>query len=380
MPELAVFGEWDASNLGDRAIHENVLRFCAEHGWDAASYSIGALVPVTPRGARAASARRGAGTVFRAVPPLKRTLRALRQRRRIARLLEPLARADAILVGGGQLLTDRNLHFPQSLARIAWAARRLGKPLWCLGCGTEGSWSPHGESLVRGFLQACDVVAVRDDETAACVGRALGREVPVFGDFCLATPAGAAPPGQSLALNVQQLAPPWAVAQQHYESALAALAGRIARAAGGAHALRVFTTGAPEDAAAARRLHARLRERGAQLTLPASLDELHAVLDASALVLASRLHAGVLALARGRAVLGFSPQPKLRHYLATLGLGEDGFAPDAADAVLQRLERDGPGGIARAQRERLPRAAQWSCRAEVGEYLESLAQRAGACS
>jgi len=165
VPEIAVFGQWDTANLGDRAIHESVLRFCAQCGWDAASYSIGALAPVTPRGTRDAAARRGTGALFRAAPPLKRTLRALRRRRRLAALLAPLARADAILVGGGQLLADRNLHFPQSLAMIAWAARRLGKPLWCLGCGTEAVWSPRGESMIRGFLQACAVVAARDDET-----------------------------------------------------------------------------------------------------------------------------------------------------------------------------------------------------------------------
>ena len=174
MPEIAVFGEWDTANLGDRAIHESVLRFCAECGWDPVSYSIGALAPVTPRGTRAAGARRGTNAAFRVAPPLKRTLRALRQRRRIAALLQPLAHADAILVGGGQLLADRNLHFPQSLATIAWAARRLGKPLWCLGCGTEAEWSPRGESMIRGFLQACATLAVRDDETAARLGRALG--------------------------------------------------------------------------------------------------------------------------------------------------------------------------------------------------------------
>lgn len=385
MPEIALFGEWDTANLGDRAIHRSVQRFCARCGWDASSYSIGALAPLAPRGERAAPARRAAGqgalgTLFRAAPPLKRTLRALRQRRRIGTLLAPLERADAILVGGGQLLADRNLHFPQSLATIAWAARRLGKPLWCLGCGTEAEWSPRGESMIRGFLQACAVLAVRDDETAARLGRALGRPVPVIGDFCLTVPPFWAPAGHAVAFNVQQLPPPWSASQQRYEAACAALARRLARAAGSAPALRVFTTGTPEDVAAARRLHASLREHGAELVLPASLDELYAVLDSSALVVASRLHAAVLALARGRAVLGFTPQPKLQRFLATLGLAADGFGPGAADALLRRLARDGAGAIARAQRERVLRAPLWACRAEVGERLKALAGSTHACS
>ena len=114
--------------------------------------------------------------------------------------------------------------------------------------------------------------------------------------------------------------------------------------------------------------------------LPANLDQLHAVLDSSALVIASRLHAGVLALARGRAVLGFTPQPKLQRFLATLGLGADGFGLDTADALLRRLARDGPGVIAQAQRESVLRAPLWACRAELSERLRALASSAGACS
>src|SRR5262245_10501335 len=102
MPEIALFGEWDSGNLGDRAIHESVQRFSAECGWQAASYAIGSLQPAA-HGRRSAGAPARWRALLDAAPPLKRTLRALRQRARMDSLLPPLNRAQAIVVGGGAL-------------------------------------------------------------------------------------------------------------------------------------------------------------------------------------------------------------------------------------------------------------------------------------
>ena len=48
LPEIAVFGEWDTANLGDRAIGASVLKFCADCGWRGRPYSLGSLSPVGP--------------------------------------------------------------------------------------------------------------------------------------------------------------------------------------------------------------------------------------------------------------------------------------------------------------------------------------------
>ena len=154
-PEVAVFGEWDTGNLGDRAIHVEAVRFFRECGWRTRSYCLGSLKPATIETAteRAVpAALRLRDFTLDRVPSLKRALRQVRQRYRMERLLPELARTDAISVGGGALLSDVNEHFPQSLAVLTEAARMLGKPLWCLGCGSEGSWSPRGEKKLQAFL------------------------------------------------------------------------------------------------------------------------------------------------------------------------------------------------------------------------------------
>src|SRR5262249_23776361 len=145
-PCIAVFGEWSGTNLGDRAIHEGVERFFSEQGWQIESYEFGALRR-TPRArvrqapaSVAAPARRPWHS--RLPRPAARGIRAMRQRARARQLVPHLESADAICIGGGALLTDINLQFPQSLTAIGKVARHLDKPLLCLGCSAEGAWSP----------------------------------------------------------------------------------------------------------------------------------------------------------------------------------------------------------------------------------------------
>ncbi|MGH8640904.1 MAG: hypothetical protein ACRET6_04290, partial [Burkholderiales bacterium] len=112
-PEIAAFGEWDTSNLGDRGIHEGVLRFFGECGWRVASYAIGSLTPVSADAVAGGVAPASPGRISSALgnaPRLKRAIRRIRQRARITALLPRLRPAQAIMVGGGELLSDNGLH------------------------------------------------------------------------------------------------------------------------------------------------------------------------------------------------------------------------------------------------------------------------------
>jgi polysaccharide pyruvyl transferase WcaK-like protein len=387
MPEIAAFGEWDTTNLGDRGIHAGVLEFLAGCGWRVSSYGLGSLAPVPAPGAHdelpAAAAR--ASAILAAVPPLKRALRGVRQRLRMRALEPQLERAQAIMVGGGALLADSGLHFPQSLGVLAETARRLRRPVVCLGCSADGPWSARGEEQIRKFLTACAMVAVRDQTSAERLAAALGKPVPVFGDFCLSEAwrsNGGDRGGErrALAVNARRLPGPWCAAQDRYEETLAALTRRVlqADAVRGLEMVRVFTTGVAEDALPAQRVAARIGG-GAGLAIPHRLEELRGLLGASALVIASRLHAGILALTQGAPIVGFSPEPKLRRFLATLGLGDHAFDLDGGDAAVRRLDELGCGALFATQRARIVRAPVWECRAQVRRALGSLAAAQGQC-
>jgi len=309
-------------------------------------------------------------------------LRGLRQRLRMAQLLPRLAAAQAISVGGGALLTDENLHFPQSLVQIARCARRLGKPLYCLGCSSEGDWSAKGTAMVREFVSACRLIAVRDDATASRLATELGTPPPVFGDFCLnerplpELQAARLAERPMPAVNASQLPARWSAAQPAYEDALVRVAHYLARTTAPAGGIRIFTTGTAEDAIVAWRVYSRLQDCGAELHLPHDLAHLLALLRASSVVVASRLHGAILALAQDVPVVGYSPAPKLRNFLSTLGLAHYCFAP-GADPDLERWFADASySRFCAEQRHALARARVWPARARVRDALAALAREA----
>jgi len=328
------------------------------------SFGLSSLAPITPE-ATIRAASRPFSRLLAGSPRLKTVLREARQRARMRALRTSLASVDAILVGGGDLLSDRNLHFPQSLVLLAELAGRHGKHLYCLGCGAESEWSAPGLRRIRTFLRTCREIAVRDESTARRVGALLGRPIPVFGDFalaeeCLATTRSDNGPRESFAVNVQSLPPEWRSAQPLYEYSLCILGERIRRIT--TMRLCLFTTGAPEDLAPMQRVLARLSCDAIEAVFPKSLDALHATLERSAFVIASRLHAGILAVRSGAAVFTFAPQPKVQRFFATFGLAQFCFTPSRAAELIDRLNDVNAQDTAAAQRAAMLRSASWSFR------------------
>jgi polysaccharide pyruvyl transferase WcaK-like protein len=387
-PEIAVFGEWDTSNLGDRGIHRGVLRFLAECGWNARSFGLSSLAPVPADAAYPAASASAPGSVramLGAAPRLKRVLREARQRMLMAALSPRLAQARAILVGGGALLSDADLHFPQSLVRLARFARRHNAPLFCLGCSIEGEWSERGSRMIREFLAACDVVAVRDHATAGRLTAVLGAPPPVFGDFCLweTCLAGNGTHAQgrcAYAVNVSQLAGAWSAEQAHYEEALVVLTRRLAqRAQAQGMSVRIFTTGTPEDARAAQRVFASVAAPGVELHLPDNLAQLSAMLRASAVVVSTRLHAAILALAEKAPTVGFSAGPKVRDFFSTLGIQRCAYDVDGAPRLVDWLPTADYEALYAEQRRVIVHAPVWGGRARVHRSLQLLADVVTTC-
>lgn len=379
-PVVAVFGEWNTANLGDRAIHHEVLRFFADCGWHVSSFGLGSLARIDSHGTQSAPPGTSAGksAAQRFSPATKRVLRGVRQHCRMPSLLHSLSRVQAIAVGGGALLSDANLHFPQSLAVLAGSAKLLNKPVFCLGCSAEGEWSEQGERKIRRFLAACAMIAVRDDVTAERILGVLHRPVPVFGDFCL-TEAGLsaekfrkrAPDG--IAINVCRVPAPWDAAQERYEHTLVAMANRFLHEGAGSEprTVRIFTTGTPDDVLPAQRVFSRLAGGRVELHVPRSLEQLSGVLQASTLVLASRLHGAVLALAENVPIVGFSPAPKLKNFLSTMGLEQYSFSFGDHCNLVRCLESADCAALFARQRHLLLQAPIWAGRAMVRRMLEA---------
>jgi polysaccharide pyruvyl transferase WcaK-like protein len=375
-PEIAAFGEWNTTNLGDRAIHAGVQEFFSGCGWHVQSYGFGSLVPVpaeAPLGNISFHNDAGRKAMLAMMPAVGNALRGVRQGYRMMQLLPQLKRAQAILVGGGALLSgEAGRHFPRSLALLAAVAGRLGKPLYCLGCSAEGNWAGASGRNIINFLAACTVVAARDAASAERIAAVLRRPVPVFGDFCLSDiPASGTSRGlreeRGIAINVCRLPARWSGVQEHYEGAMVAFADRLMRSPGGRslNAVTVFTTGAQGDADPARRVCASLATRKAELLFPRNLGHLSGLLSSSGLVIASRLHAAILGLVAGALVVSFSPTPKLRNFFETVGIGNYSFGPDDGEGFPCALDTADYAAVLDAQHAALARAPFWACRERI---------------
>lgn len=383
LPAVAVFGEWNTRNLGDRAIRRAACRFFSGCGWRPIPFCLGSL-SAAGEDITAADGDGGApGSVAPAslYGPVKCAVRGIWQKVRLRRLLPQLAGVRAISIGGGALLSDDNLHFPQSLVELVRYARASGKPLLCLGCSAEGEWSGQGAHMIREFLDGCSVVAVRDADTARRLARALGPSPAVMGDFCLAETCLARGPREptrppAVAINASQLSGRWSAAQAALENALVALARRTAMERGAN--VRIFTTGLPEDAVAARRVYLRLAAVCPQLSLPATTEQLSALIGSASVVVATRLHGAILALAGNAPVLGLAVAPKLSSFFSTMGIPGECHGLHDVRALAERLSYDDFEQLLSRQRRDLAQAPVWRERDRLRERLALAAAACGA--
>lgn len=333
-PRIAVFGEWNTTNLGDRAIFEGVYSFFNKMGWDVDGYGLGSLTPVKHFPYLEVPTTRYDSILQTAnIPSIPKTfrqpIRSIRQQWRAQQLIPRLQQAQVILVGGGALLSDQNLHFPQSLTALTQTAQQLQIPMMCLGCGLEGKWSLTGRHMIKRFLESCWLVAVRDQHTALCMTELLSYTVELFGDFALASTQQpiVKPPAANqytIAVNVMELPKHLKTHQYHYEDYLVETLQSWCdhRSDTASIVIQVFTTGTLEDSIAAQRVFMRLERYNPRLCLPASLEQLKNLLHSSQVVVASRLHAAILAISEGTPVIGFSPGSKIQNFLSSIGVGQ----------------------------------------------------------
>jgi polysaccharide pyruvyl transferase WcaK-like protein len=345
-PRVAVFGEWNTTNLGDRAIFEGVIEFFEEIGWAVNGYGLGSLTSVPSSDAFSLPGENNLredleGLMLKEVSEhkftyyhyalfgqLKRPLRNLRQHLRIRKLIPQLQEVQAIVVGGGALLSDWDLHFPQSLKTLTWAAKELQIPLFCLGCSAEGEWSSKGKQIITDFAQACHYLATRDQGTATRISELLSRPIDVFGDFALKKfqDRQATVPTQKkvLAVNVMQLPKIFEEYQQIYESVLIDSLNTFCHENSADHKLyvKLFTTGTSEDIPPAKRVLSHLNFEGKSLAIPSDLKSLQTIIRNGHVVVAARLHAAILAISEGKPVIGFSVGNKIERFFSIMGVDE----------------------------------------------------------
>jgi len=378
--KILLVGETGSDKLGDRAIFAS-LEYLLESrghsvdGWDLSRNEYFAPGDDTRRhdrsGGRPESLRRRVrasllrlvdllpGPMQRWVVFLTKTRHAVRGRRRWRREVE---RHDLVLFGGGALLMDNNWSFPLALLNFSRAVRAAGRPYACIGCSTGSHYSAMSKRWLREFLANCQYIALRDEKSRESLKLIDDYVTDVFVDSAL-TVSRIYPPaprtvgrGRKLGLNVMSRVWHPRLNASVYGRYIEAVEGFIeAVDEGGAgpwDRIELFVTGEPADlevaSAVADKARARCRRVAIDIRpLPATLEALCMVMADLDLVVATRMHAGILGKSYGRPLVAIEWDGKIRGFCELLGI-EDSCIPiervDAA-ALAQAARRIADAGF-----------------------------------
>jgi len=389
---VGLLGMYASANLGDTAIQQAVMgalharhpeiefvALCTAPEDAAATFGLRArhvsgFGPQVMPGLQTAAAEPSA---WERMPlPLQLAAAAWRIERHMREL-------DMLLVSGsGQIDDYWGGPWEQPFRLRAWAgaARRQGKPVAFFGVGVDQLLTRAGARLARSALALADLRVLRDEGSRQAL-RDLGLDAPC--DVCpdpafhLLPPAAEPPPDGAEFVVISPIARnAWPGARdsayETYLQSLAALADRLLDE--GLH-VRFVCSQTRMDPPVIAEVRARMR-RDAALTsdyTPATVADYMRATRHAQLVVASRLHALILAMVAGTPVVAASYARKVSQQMTDAGLARqclelDSVHPSALTALVNEVLADLPG-----RREALSRTVA-AFRQQVDARLEALAR------
>jgi polysaccharide pyruvyl transferase WcaK-like protein len=268
-----------------------------------------------------------------------------------------LARADLLIIGGGGFIYDYDrrvathdfLHgdargfYPYY--RAAFAARTRGVPVYFYAIGVGPLLTAAGRALTREVLSTAAAITVRDPLSLLEL-HAAGLTVPapqVTADPAVRLPPATEPwsgPGGWQGRAVGFVARAWlqlggawtAGGAEHFEryvAWLAAAADYVVERWGATPLFIPLQRRYDDDRAVEERIIARMRHpaRARLLDGVADYRALQALLGRLDAVVSTRLHPLILATVADVPTIGIALAPKVRAYLASLGLAEFALSP-----------------------------------------------------
>lgn len=243
--------------------------------------------------------------------------------------------ANAVAIGGGNLISDIDLNFPTKLTLAIKEAERLQVPFVVYASGVTPDWTPRGTAMMRKafsskFLRG---VFVRDQDSKHLwddkLGEASGFEAVVVRDPGLLASEFIPPSRQDggkrpvagvgimshIAIRYHADNAP---APGYLESWYVDLVrGLIVKG----FQVVIFTNGSPEDIAYLAGIRARLEAAGgAAISFPTQRTptELCAIISGLDVLVAYRMHAVIAAYSYGVPAVGLAWDQKLRSFMASV--------------------------------------------------------------
>lgn len=282
-----------------------------------------------------------------------------------ARYEDEIHDADAVVVGGGNLLSDLDLNFPIKLHGALSVAAKHNVPVWVYGCGVAKSWSTAGTAIFRRAFALVDLrkVWVRDAASADAWAQHVGQQRGVLADVVrdpglIAShvyPAGQRTARRTIGLGV--IAP----AESEYhggaamtEAALIAWFKCVAQqlAAEPETEVAILSNGNPDDSDVARKLYAQLMQEALpgqafRLVIPELPKDLAAAVSTFDAFLGFRMHALIAAYSFGVPIFSLDWDAKVKNFMASINrahchLSAITVAPDevASKLILSSASKD----------------------------------------
>lgn len=101
---------------------------------------------------------------------------------------ELISNSDAVIIGGGQLLTGTSANFHTKLALITDIANKFNKPICILGCGVGSEFNNKAKKDIKKILNSARFVSLRDHDSANRLKRFTRNDVSlnVYPDLAFA--------------------------------------------------------------------------------------------------------------------------------------------------------------------------------------------------
>lgn len=340
--KIALFGEWNTSNLGDTSIGISNSELILDLGYEVELFSFGSLSYLG-----SVASKNEAVVLFdkirpkarhtyvpKAISPLRRIIRkrkffwsAIQFSRSCIHFIKTCGRirsAHGIVVGGGELLNNRHFQFATALFLITKAAQITKTPLICLGSSTPENLNRSGRRIVKKFIEHSQLIATRDIHTKELLESLVSKEIDIYGDCAMRLINGKnfiSPTilKKRVGLNIKSEK----VHEIVYKRFLTQIVNQLNQ---NNISCILFTTGTLEDNLALERFKTEWEQKYTLSTfVPTSLSELSAFLGTLDFTVCSRLHAAILSFNENTPAIGISTNQKLFHFYQTIGIEDYSF-------------------------------------------------------
>lgn len=359
MKTICVFGSYNAKSVGDKAlligllsgllncIPEDIqIRILSDNDRDLtnlfSNYSWKDRVTVTPLFSKNLPGRIAQKVTSIVFPYLKLQKYSYRVRLFVSNKKRITSDSIGLIIGGGNLLMDIYPNWPFLMRDIARIFRGKNIPIVFAGVGALPIITSEGRRALKEALELADRVFVRDTVSGNIITNTMHIKTTVHPDFIFSLPVafnnGEKGEEKYIALNVAPVfGPTWPEKDPkkyltYFDTIVDAFQSIPTTSK-----ILLFDTNYPTDRIASLQVMSRLMELGFQKSnilyddRLMSVKEIVDLLSKASFTIATRLHAGLMALMANCPVTLLAYQPKVRNVFDLIGLSN--CVVDLCDSV-----------------------------------------------